>query len=34
VEEVEWIKQPEHQVLQSAVFQTAVVAQEPVKPKA
>jgi hypothetical protein len=34
VEEVEWIKQPEHQVLQSAVFRTVVVAQERDKAKA
>ncbi len=34
VEEVEWIKQPEHRVHQNAVFQTAVVVQEPDKAKA
>src|SRR5579864_910801 len=32
VEGVEWIKRPEHQVHLSVVFQTAVVAPEPVKP--
>jgi hypothetical protein len=34
VEEVEWTRQPEHQVLQSAVFRTVVVAQERDKAKA